>query len=164
MNRKEKLRYRAVLSLILSAVLFCMPVAAFSMSGDNAIDARAEDSVESGSEEETENTAEESHAEQEAADQETSEPETAERETEGSTGESTEEQTEGGTEGETEGGTVSGNEVPEPECTCEKRGSAYDFDKDCEVCAADYKDCEIRHQMLLSISTVRADGTTKKRP
>lgn len=144
MNRKEKLRYRAVLSLILSAVLFCMPVAAFSMSGDNAIDARAEDSVESGSEEETENTAEESHVEQEAADQETSEPETTERETEGSTGESTEEQTEGGTEGETEGGTVSGNEVPEPECTCEKRCSAYDFDKDCEVCAADYKDCEYK--------------------
>ena len=144
MNRKEKLRYRAVLSLILSAVLFCMPVAAFSMNGDNAIDARAEDSVESGSEEETENTAEESHVEQEAADQETSEPETTERETEGSTGESTEEQTEGGTEGETEGGTVSGNEVPEPECTCEKRCSAYDFDKDCEVCAADYKDCEYK--------------------
>ena len=140
MNRKEKLRYRAVLSLILSAVLFCMPVAAFSMNGDNAIDARAEDSVESGSEEETENTAEESHAEQEAADQETSEPETTERETEGSTGGSTEEQT----EGETEGGTVSGNEVPEPKCTCEKRCSAYDFDKDCEVCAADYKDCEYK--------------------
>lgn len=144
MNRKEKLRYRAVLSLILSAVLFCMPVAAFSMSGDNAIDARAEDSVESGSEEETKNTAEESHVEQEAADQETSEPETTERETEGSTGESTKEQTEGGTEGETEGGTVSGNEVPEPKCTCEKRCSAYDFDKDCEVCAADYKDCEYK--------------------
>ncbi len=144
MNRKEKLRYRAVLSLILSAALFCMPVAAFSMNGDNAIDARAEDSVESGSEEETENTAEESHAEQEAADQETSEPETTERETEGSTGESTKEQTEGGTEGETEGGTVSGNEVPEPKCTCEKRCSAYDFDKDCEVCATDYKDCEYK--------------------
>ena len=144
MNRKEKLRYRAVLSLILSAALFCMPVAAFSMNGDNAIDARAEDSVEGGSEEEKENTAEESHAEQEAADQETSEPETTEQETEGSTGESTEGQTESGTEGETEGGTVSGNEVPEPECTCEKRCSAYDFDKDCEVCAADYKDCEYK--------------------
>ena len=144
MNRKEKLRYRAVLSLILSAALFCMPVAAFSMNGDNAIDARAEDSVEGGSEEEKENTAEESHAEQEAADQETSEPETTEQETEGSTGESTEGQTESGTEGETEGGTVSGNEVPEPKCTCEKRCSAYDFDKDCEVCAADYKDCEYK--------------------
>ncbi len=135
MNRKEKLRYRAVLSLILSAVLFCMPVAAFSMNGDNAIDARAEDSVESGSEEETENATGESHAEQEAEDQETTG-----QETEGGTEESSTGQTESGTEGET----VSGNEVPEPECTCEKRCSAYDFDKDCEVCAADYKGCEYK--------------------
>ena len=135
MNRKEKLRYRAVLSLILSAALFCMPVAAFSMNGDNAIDARAEDSVESGSEEETENATGESHAEQEAADQETTG-----QETEGGTEESSTGQTESGTES----GTVSGNEVPEPECTCEKRCSAYDFDKDCEVCAADYKDCEYK--------------------
>ena len=139
MNRKEKLRYRAVLSLILSAVLFCMPVAAFSMNGDNAIDARAEDSVESGSEEETENATGESHAEQEAEDQETTG-----QETEGGTEESSTGQTESGTEGGTEGGTVSGNEVPEPECTCEKRCSAYDFDKDCEVCAADYKGCEYK--------------------
>lgn len=139
MNRKEKLRYRAVLSLILSAVLFCMPVAAFSMNGDNAIDARAEDSVESGSEEETENATEESHAEQEAEDQETTG-----QETEGGTEESSTGQTESGTEGGTEGGTVSGNEVPEPKCTCEKRCSAYDFNKDCEVCAADYKGCEYK--------------------
>ena len=48
MNRKMKLRYRAVLSLMLSAVLFCMPVLAFSMNGENAIDARAEETVESG--------------------------------------------------------------------------------------------------------------------
>lgn len=44
MNKKTKLRYRAVLSLILSAVLFCMPAMAFSMNGNNAIDVRAEDS------------------------------------------------------------------------------------------------------------------------
>ncbi len=54
MNKKMKLRYRAVLSLILSAVLFCMPAAAFSMNGNNAIAVRAEDSGESGTEEETE--------------------------------------------------------------------------------------------------------------
>ena len=57
MNRKMKLRYRAVLSLMLSAVLFCMPVLAFSMNGDNAIDARAEETVED--EEEYENEEEE---------------------------------------------------------------------------------------------------------
>ena len=129
MNRKMKLRYRAVLSLMLSAVLFCMPVLAFSMNGENAIDARAEETVESGTEEGTGGNAEES-----PADQETSE-------TEGE--ETTEPATESGTE-ETEGGSVSGNEVPEPECTCEKKCSAYDSDKDCAVCAADYKDCKYK--------------------
>ena len=132
MNRKKKLRYRAVLSLILSAALFCMPAAAFSMNGGNAIDARAEDSMESGAEaEETENTTEES-SEEETADQEASEPGTTEKETES------------GTEEDVPGGTVSGNDVPEPVCACEKKCGAYDFDKDCEVCAADYKDCEYK--------------------
>ena len=132
MNRKMKLRYRAVLSLILSAVLFCMPAVAFSMNGNNAIDAKAE---ESGTEEETGNATEENPTGQET------ESSVEENPTEQETESSAESETESGTEGETEGGSVSGNEVPEPECTCEKRCSAYDFDKNCEVCAADYKDC-----------------------
>ena len=120
MNKKMKLRYRAVLSLILSAVLFCMPAAAFSMNGSNTIDVRAE---ESGTEGETGISTEES-----PTDQETSEPESTGQETEDST----------------EDGSVSGNDVPEPVCTCEKKCSAYDCDKDCEVCAADYKNCEYK--------------------
>ncbi len=139
MNRKMKLRYRAVLSLMLSAVLFCMPAAAFSMNGNNAIDARAEDNLENGSEEETENATGENFTEQETADQEITE-----QETEGSTEGNSEEQTESGAEGEPEDGTVSGNEVSEPECTCEKKCSAYDSDKNCAVCAADYKDCKYK--------------------
>lgn len=51
MNRKKKLCYRALLSLILSAVLFCMPAVAFSMNGNNAIDVRAEDSGETNTKE-----------------------------------------------------------------------------------------------------------------
>ena len=134
MKKKTKLRYRAVLSLILSAVLFCMPAMAFSMNGNNAIDVRAEDSGESSTEEETGSSTEEI----------TTEESSTEQETEGSTGETTEEQTESGTESDTEGGTVSGNDVPEPVCTCEKKCSAYDCDKDCEVCAADYRNCEYK--------------------
>ncbi len=133
MNKKMKLRYRAALSLFLSMILLTMPAVAFSMNGNNAIEARAEEETESSAEEdsagqETENGKEESAAEQE---------------TEGSTEESPGEQTGSGTEEETEGGTVSGNEV-EPVCTCEKKCGAYDYDKDCEVCAADYKDCEYK--------------------
>ena len=119
MNKKMKLRYRAVLSLILSAVLFCMPVMAFSMNGSNAVSVKAE---EAGTEEETEGMTEESGTDQETPEQEP----------------------ESGSEEESGGGTVSGNEVPKPVCTCEKKCSVYDYDGDCEVCAADYKNCEYK--------------------
>ena len=109
MNKKMKLRYRAVLSLILSAVLFCMPAMAFSMNGSNTVSVRAE-----------ENSTEESGTDQETPEQEM----------------------ESGSEKESGGGTVSGNDVPEPVCTCGKKCSAYDYDRDCEVCAVDYKNCE----------------------
>ena len=141
MNKKMKLRYRAVLSLILSAVLFCMPAVAFSMNGNNAIDVRAEDSGESGTEEETEISTEESSAEQETANQETSESESTEQETEGST----------------EDGTVSGNDVPEPVCTCEDKCGAYEYDHNCKVCVEDYKLCAYKKPNV-SISINKPDG------
>ena len=71
MNKKMKLRYRAVLSLILSAVLFCMPAMAFSMNGNNAIDVRAEDREESSTEEETESSQEKNTTEESSTEQET---------------------------------------------------------------------------------------------
>ena len=132
MNKKMKLRYRAVLSLILSAVLFCMPAAAFSMNGNNAIAVRAEDSGESSTEEETESSTEESTTEQE-----TSEP--------------------GSTEQETEGESVSGNEAPEPKCTCEDKCGAYEYDRNCKVCAEDYKLCAYKKPNV-SISINKPDG------
>ena len=132
MNRKMKLRYRVVLSLILSAVLFCMPIVAFSMNGNNVIDAKAE---ESGTEEETGNATKENTTGQETESSVDENPK--EQEMDGNT----ESEMESGTEVETEGESISGNEVPKSECTCEKRCSTYDFDKDCEVCTADYKDC-----------------------
>ena len=57
--------------------------------------------------------------------------------------ETPEQEPESGSE-ESGGGTVSGNDVPEPVCTCEKKCSVYDYDGDCEVCAADYKNCEYK--------------------
>ena len=132
MNKKAKLRYRAVLSLILSAVLFCMPAAAFSMNGNNAIAVRAEDGGESSTEEETESSTEES-----ATEQETSEP--------------------GSTEQETEGESVSGNEAPEPECTCEDKCGAYEYDHNCKVCVEDYRLCAYKKPNV-SISINKPDG------
>ncbi len=121
MKKKKKLSVKAVLSLVLSAALFCMPAAAFSMNGNNAVEVHAEDSKEETAPgEQTENS-----QEQEISTEESS------------TGEDP-----GNTEEEdTEGGTVSGNDVPEPVCTCEDKCSAYSFDHNCKVCAEDYKLC-----------------------
>ena len=124
--KKMKLSHKTVLSLVLSAVLLCMPVAAFAMNEGNAISVQAEDL-------ETEETT----SEQDVQDTENA---TEENATEDVTEEATEDST-----GETEeGGTVSGNDIAEPVCICEDRCGAYDYDKDCEVCEQDYKECEYK--------------------
>ena len=114
MKKKMKLSYKAVLSLMLSAVLFCMPAVGFAMNGNYATEVHAEDSIgesETATEQETEST------------------------------------TESSTEPETES-TVSGNDVPEPVCTCEDKCSSYGYDHTCEVCAGDYKNVLIKSLML----------------
>ena len=124
--KKMKLSHKTVLSLVLSAVLLCMPVAAFAMNEGNAISVQAEDL-------ETEETT----SEQDVQDTENA---TEENATEDVTEEATEDST-----GETEeGGTVSSNDIAEPVCICEDRCGAYDYDKDCEVCEQDYKECEYK--------------------
>lgn len=124
--KKMKLSHKTVLSLVLSAVLLCMPVAAFAMNEGNAISVQAEDL-------ETEETT----SEQDVQDTENV---TEENATEDVTAETSEDST-----GETEeGGTVSGNDIAEPVCICEDRCGAYDYDKDCEVCAQDYRECEYK--------------------
>lgn len=124
--KKMKLSHKTVLSLVLSAVLLCMPVAAFAMNEGNAISVQAEDL-------ETEETT----SEQNVQDTENA---TEENVTEDVTEEATEDST-----GETEeGGTVSGNDIAEPVCICEDRCGAYDYDKDCEVCEQDYRECEYK--------------------
>ena len=110
--KKMKLSSKAVLSLILSAVLFCMPALGFAMNGNYAVSVHAEDTEpESGSEE-------------------------------NSTENETEPETESGSEeNSTEEDTVSGGDVKEPECTCEDKCGAYEYDHNCEVCVKDYKLC-----------------------
>lgn len=124
--KKMKLSHKTVLSLVLSAVLLCMPVAAFAMNEGNAISVQAEDLKQ-----------EESTSGQDVQNTENATEETA---TEAATTESTE-----GSTGEIEeGGTVSGNDIAEPVCICEDRCGAYDYDRDCEVCAEDYRECEYK--------------------
>lgn len=107
--KKKKLSAKAVLSLVLSAVLFCMPAVAFALNGNNAMNVYA-----GGTEEE-----------------DTSE--------------------EPGTD------TVSGNDVEEPECTCEDKCNAYEYDRTCEVCADDYKLCAYKVPNV-TIGIIQSDG------
>lgn len=127
MKKKMKLSYKAVLSLMLSAVLFCMPAVGFAMNGNYATEVHAEDST----------------GESEAT-------------TEGSTELETESITESSTEPETES-TVSGNDVPEPVCSCEDKCGAYNYDHDCEVCAGDYKKCAYKKPNV-TININKPDG------
>lgn len=110
--KKMKLSSKAVLSLVLSAVLFCMPALGFAMNGNYAVSVHAEDT-------EPESSSEENRTEND-----------------------TEQETESGSEeNSTEEHTVSGGDVKEPECTCEDKCGAYEYDHNCEVCVKDYKLC-----------------------
>ena len=121
--KKMKLSHKTVLSLVLSAVLLCMPVAAFAMNEGNAISVQAENL------EQEETTS--------GQDVQNTEIVTEETATEDVTAESTEDSSE-----ETEEGcTVSGNDIAEPVCICEDRCGAYDYDRDCKVCVEDYREC-----------------------
>ena len=145
---KKKLSVRAAVSLLLSALLFCMPIGAFMANSGNTVDAYAE---ESGASEEGSTEAETEE------NKETGETESESGENEG--------ESESGDSGEeTEGGTVSGNEVPEPECTCKEKCTQYSVDKDCEVCKGDYSLCEyVNPNVKITISTPSGwhNNTTK---
>ena len=131
---KKKLSVRAAASLLLSALLFCMPIGAFIANSGNTVDAYAEESSTEGETEESTGTEENT---------ETGEDEAGETESESD-----------GSNEETEGGTVSGNEVPKPECTCKEKCTQYSFDKDCEVCKEDYTQCEyVNPNVKITIST-----------
>ena len=141
---KKKLSVRAAASLLLSALLFCMPIGALMANSGNTVDAYAEESSTGGETEESTGTEGSGEAE-----------ESTETEPGDSGGES---------EGETEGGTVSGNEIPKPECTCKEKCIQYSYDKDCEVCKEDYTQCEyVNPNVKITISTPSGwhNNTTK---
>lgn len=137
---KKKLSVRAAVSLLLSALLFCMPVGAFIANSGNTVDAYAEGAL---TEESGGASAEGSTEAETEGSTETGEDETGETESES-----------GSNEEETESGTVSGNEVPEPECTCEEKCTQYSVNKGCEVCKGDYSLCEyVNPNVKITIST-----------
>ena len=138
---KKKLSVRAAVSLLLSALLFCMPIGAFMANSGNTVDVHAEDAL----------TEESGESGESSTGTETEES----TETEGSAGTGEESVFGGGeSEGETEGGTVSGNEIPKPECTCKEKCTQYSVDKECALCKEDYAGCEyVNPNVKITIST-----------
>ena len=162
---KKKLSVRAAVSLFLSALLFCMPIGAFMANSGNTVDAYAEGALTEGSGETSEEGSTEAETEESTETEkntETGEGETGETESESDENEG-ETESDGSGEG-TESGTVSGNEVPEPECTCKEKCTQYSIDKDCEVCKGDYSLCEyVNPNVKITISTPSGwhNNTTK---
>ena len=170
--KKNRLSIKAVISLILSLILLCMPAVAFTMNGNYAMSVQAEDKTgtEEGTNTETEFGSEgnstEGSTENETATREDSDTsgdgmesstENSNEDTEETTGDDMESSTENSTEDATEDGTVSGNEVPEPVCSCEDKCGAYEYDRNCPICAEDYKKCAYKKPNV-TISINKPDG------
>ncbi|RHF91509.1 DUF4366 domain-containing protein [Roseburia sp. AM23-20] len=127
---KKKLSIKVVLSLVLSAVLFTMPIGAFVANQGNVVDVHAQDMAETvGSAGETTASDSEGKKTENPNSTETQESTSSTEESSNSTEEST-----GSTEKNTE-------ESTKPECTCEDKCTQYEYDKDCEVCKNDYREC-----------------------
>ena len=137
--KNRRISARAIVSLMLSAILFCMPIGAFFANRTNTIEVHAEDTAET----KTESVAEESSAEST----------TSGNDNKGSSafgsGENNKENT---TENSTEGTTE--ETQPAAKCTCKEKCSQYAVDEDCEVCAKDYKECAyINPSVKITINT-----------
>ena len=139
--KMKKLSVKALMSLILSAILFCMPVGAFFANRANTVEVHAEDTAE----QKTESAAEEGSAESTASG-------TDNKDSSGSGENHTEQSTENTTENSTEGTTE--ETQPAAKCTCKEKCSQYAVNEDCEVCAKDYKECAyINPSVKITINT-----------
>lgn len=138
--KKKKLSVKALMSLVLSAILFCMPAGAFFANRANTVEVHAEDTAEQQTEstESTGNTVTPGNGKEENAG---------------------EEKTEDSTEGATE-------ETEPAKCTCTEKCSQYEVDKDCAVCSKDYKECAyVNPSVKITITTPTGwhNDTTKVR-
>ena len=131
--KNRKLSARAVVSLMLSAILFCMPIGAFFANRTNTIEVHAEDTAEQKTESasDAENTVTPGNGREENSGTDTGEG-----------------KTENSTEGTTE------ETQPAAKCTCKEKCSQYAVNEDCEVCAKDYKECAyINPSVKITINT-----------
>lgn len=131
--KKKKLSVKALMSLVLSAILFCMPIGAFFANRANTVEVHAEDTAD----QKTESASDEKNTVTLGNGREESSGTDA---------------GEGNTESATEGTTE--ETQPTAKCTCKEKCSQYAVDEDCEVCAKDYKECAyINPSVKITINT-----------
>ena len=154
---QRKLSVRIIASLILSVMLFALPVGAFIANTSNAVTAYAEENA-TGNEAGTTDDSDTGNASSEGSSTTDSSTDdgkdsTVETPTGGdeadigdssSTGDSTSDNESGDGEdgGENDPSpTPEPTPEPEPECICDHKCNQYDYNKDCPVCSENYKDC-----------------------
>lgn len=137
---KKKLSIRAAISLLLSMILFCMPVGAFLANSGNAVDIQAQ-------EEQNSNTKEESRRKREKNT--TKKESSTEKSTTETTGNNNSE-----TKLEPDSETSSESEDSKLECTCKELCSQYSTDTECELCSQDYTHCRyVNPSVKITITT-----------
>ena len=177
---QRKLSVRIIASLILSVMLFALPVGAFIANGSTAVSVYAEESV-TGNEA---GTTDDSSSSDDASDRGSTDEGTdttvenpssgdnSDAEDTSNTGDSASENESGDGEDGGETGeddptpTPEPTPEPEPECICDHKCSQYDYNKDCPVCSQNYKDCAYKEPSVkITINTPSgwySSGTSAK--
>ena len=147
---KKKLSVKFILTVMLSAVLFCMPAGAYFANGSHAVEVHAQEETEESSPEkkaEDENT-EEIHKEEDGLIEGGSGEGSSEEREPDNTGEDSD------PEEENPGEDGSGENDPEDTCTCKEKCSQYEVDKNCKVCSRDYQECAyVNPSVKITIAT-----------
>ena len=178
---QRKLSIRIIASLILSVMLFALPVGAFIANSSTAVSVYAEESVtgnEAGTTDDSSSSADASDSEstdngssEDGTDTSVENPTGGDNSDAGdgsNTGDSTSENESGdGETGEDDPTpTPEPTPEPEPECICEHKCSQYDYNKDCPVCSQNFKDCEYKEPSVkITINTPSgwySSGTSAK--
>ena len=178
---QRKLSVRIIASLILSVMLFALPVGAFIANSSTAVSVYAEESVtgnEAGTTDDSSSSADASDSEstdngssEDGTDTSVENPTGGDNSDAGdgsNTGDSTSENESGdGETGEDDPTpTPEPTPEPEPECICEHKCSQYDYNKDCPVCSQNFKDCEYKEPSVkITINTPSgwySSGTSAK--
>ena len=139
---QKKLPLRILASLILSVMLFALPIGAFFANKTTTVQVFAEEDP-TGDSSGTDGDTEGDTSDDETGD--TSEETSGDETGEGDDGGDVSGDDSGDADTEDTGDEGSEDETEEtPVCICTEKCGQYDYNKDCPVCSADYKKCEYK--------------------